>query len=72
MAYQKKVEDLLTGLSSGRNGLTEKNALARTGQYGFNVLESRDRPTPMSIFFRQFLNPLVYILVVAASIKAYV
>jgi Ca2+-transporting ATPase len=72
MAHHKRVEDLAAELSSDRKGLTEIDALARTGQYGFNVLESRDRPTPLSIFFRQFLNPLVYILVVAASIKAYV
>ncbi|MBF0388093.1 MAG: HAD-IC family P-type ATPase [Candidatus Omnitrophica bacterium] len=72
MSYHKRVEDLLIELSADRKGLTEKDAIARTGQYGFNVLDSRDRPTPLSIFFRQFLNPLVYILVVAASIKAYV
>jgi Ca2+-transporting ATPase len=72
MGHYKGVEELLTELSSDRKGLTEKDAFERSAQYGFNVLEPRDRPTPLSIFFRQFLNPLVYILVVAASIKAYV
>ncbi|MBL0057991.1 MAG: HAD-IC family P-type ATPase [Elusimicrobia bacterium] len=72
MAHHKTIEELFREISSDPKGLTDQEALGRTGQYGLNVLESRDRPTPMSVFFRQFLNPLVYILVVAASIKAYV
>ncbi|MFA5261251.1 MAG: HAD-IC family P-type ATPase, partial [Candidatus Omnitrophota bacterium] len=66
------IEHIFSELKTAANGLSATEASHRIGSHGFNLLESRDRPTPLSIFFRQFLNPLVYILVVAASIKAYV
>lgn len=71
-AHHLEIDRVLAELKSSANGLSAAEAAGRLGAYGFNLLVSRDRPTPLSIFFRQFLNPLVYILVVAASIKAYV
>jgi Ca2+-transporting ATPase len=71
-AYNLDIEHVFSELKSSSNGLSAAEAAGRLDTDGFNLLVSRDRPTPLSIFFRQFLNPLVYILVVAASIKAYV
>jgi len=72
MAHDREIENILADLNVSRQGLSDAEASERIKINGFNLLESRDRPTPLSIFFRQFLNPLVYILVVAASIKAFV
>lgn len=71
-AHNLDIEHVFSELKTSASGLSAAEASHRIGSYGFNQLVSRDRPTPLSIFFRQFLNPLVYILVVAASIKAYV
>ncbi len=66
------IDQIFLELKTSTAGLSAEEASQRLGSHGFNIIESRDRPMPLSIFFRQFLNPLVYILVVAASIKAYV
>lgn len=72
MAYERDMMNVLAELGVTAEGLSSAEASQRLKVNGFNLLESRERPTPLSIFFRQFLNPLVYVLVVAASIKAYV
>lgn len=72
IAHNLDRERILSELQTSAGGLSAAEASKRIQSSGFNLLESRDRPAPLSIFFRQFLNPLVYILVVAASIKAYV
>lgn len=72
MAHYREIENVLSDLKTSPQGLSTSEASERIQISGFNLLESRERPMPLSIFFRQFLNPLVYILVVAASIKAYV
>jgi Ca2+-transporting ATPase len=41
-------------------------------QYGANQLAGKKKISPALVFFRQFLNPLVYILVAAATIKFFV
>ncbi len=70
--YSRDLENIFLDLKTSLEGLSAVEASRRIQTHGLNLLESRDRPAPFSIFFRQFLNPLVYILIVAASIKAYV
>ena len=71
-AHNLEIENVFSEMKTSAKGLSSEEASQRIHSSGLNLLESRDQPTPLSIFFRQFLNPLVYILVMAACIKAYV
>ena len=50
-------------------GLTEKEASARLKEEGENVLESGRKTNPASIFFRQFKDVMVMILLGATIIS---
>jgi Ca2+-transporting ATPase len=51
-------------------GLSDSEAAARLTRFGPNVLEESTRPAYLSIALRQFLDPLVALLVVAAAVSA--
>ncbi len=62
-------EQALAKLSTRASGLTRNEVTERLARYGRNELP---RPKPSSVlrvFFRQFLSPLVYILLFAALIS---
>ena len=49
-------------------GLTSKEAKLRLEKYGENVLPETPPPSSFAIFFSQFKNPLVYVLLVAGIV----
>ena len=51
------------------NGLTTAEVEERRRQYGPNALPQGKKTSVLSIFFDQFKNPLVYIILVAAAIS---
>jgi magnesium-transporting ATPase (P-type) len=65
--YQLPVEDVFKKLDAGSGGLTPSEALDRLKKYGSNELKSK-KPSVLMRFLRQFNNPLVYVLLVAAVI----
>ena len=71
-AYQRQVEAVYSALGTSRDGLTEAEAQARLARQGPNQIVGRKRATAFGLFFRQFLNPLVYLLAGAATLKAVV
>ena len=71
-AYLLSTEKAIAGLASKTSGLDQEEAKQRLARHGANQLTGKKKASPVVIFFRQFLNPLVYILVAAASIKAFV
>lgn len=52
-------------------GLTTEEAQKRKAKYGANVIPKRKRKTPHELFLQQFNQPLVYILLVASVITAF-
>jgi Ca2+-transporting ATPase len=52
-------------------GLTEKEAALRMGRYGPNALPGAQSDSLLRMFMRQFLSPLIYILVAAAVVSAF-
>jgi Ca2+-transporting ATPase len=71
-AYFLSAEKAIAELVSKTSGLDHEEAKQRLATHGANQLTGKKKASPVVIFFRQFLNPLVYILVAAASIKAFV
>src|SRR4030042_4320771 len=65
--YQLPVEDVFKRLDSDSIGLTSTEAIDRLKKYGLNELKSK-KPSVLMRFLRQFNNPLVYVLLVAAAI----
>ena len=58
-----------TGSVSAASGLTSKEAAERLSHYGPNRLPAPPLPGILSIFFRQFLSPFIYILLIAALVS---
>jgi Ca2+-transporting ATPase len=65
-------DEALLALNSRRSGLSEAEAKARLLQYGANELKGRKKTPPILVFLRQFLSPLIYILLVAVIISVIV
>ncbi|MGM9564491.1 cation-translocating P-type ATPase [Evtepia sp.] len=68
--WQQTGEELLSGLQSGPAGLTGREAAQRLEQYGPNELREGGKKSTARIFFEQFLDFLVIILIVAAVVSA--
>jgi len=65
-------DEVLKKLDSKRSGLTETEARMRLLQYGPNELQRGKKTPPILVFLRQFLSPLIYVLLAAAIISAIV
>jgi len=70
--HQISLDGALLALGSRHSGLSEAEAKARLQQHGPNELKGRKKTAPALIFLRQFLSPLIYILLIAAVISAVV
>jgi Ca2+-transporting ATPase len=56
-------------LQSGPQGLTTESVRQRLLEFGPNSLPQKKAAGPFLIFFRQFANPLIYILLIAAILS---
>ncbi|MGD9142653.1 MAG: HAD-IC family P-type ATPase [Dehalococcoidia bacterium] len=68
--YQLGTEESLQELGSRHAGLNDSEVRQRLQEYGLNQLESKKKTSPVLVFLSQFLNPLIYVLLVAAIITA--
>lgn len=67
--YKESVDKTLSLLESSEYGLTQEEADRRLAQCGRNVLPEALRVSVIVIFFKQFHNLLVYILLAAAAVS---
>ncbi len=63
--YNLGAADALARLASGGDGLSAAEVARRQQEYGPNQLAGRKRPNPVLVFLRQFLSPLIYVLLAA-------
>jgi len=63
------ISEALESLASRRSGLAASEARSRLLQYGPNELRGKKKTPPVIVFLRQFLSPLIYVLMVAAIIS---
>ncbi|MCP9200166.1 cation-transporting P-type ATPase [Gramella sp. GC03-9] len=62
-AYSVKIDELLNRLGTrADSGLSSEEAASRLKKYGANLLSQKRPRSAWKIFFEQFLNPIVYIL----------
>ncbi|TSI05216.1 calcium-translocating P-type ATPase, PMCA-type [Lysinibacillus sp. BW-2-10] len=69
--YNKTTQETLDAHQVSMNGLSTEEVRSRQEQYGFNELQEGKRKTIVQLFFEQFKDFLVIILLVAASISGF-
>lgn len=62
--YTIDKENIFKTLKTSLEGLTTKEVNTRLKQYGKNVLPKAKQKTFIQVFFEQFKNPIVYILLI--------
>lgn len=67
--YRAEAEEALKELDSSPNGLSEQEAKSRLEKYGENALKEGERLSAATVFFHQFKDLLVLILIAAAIIS---
>ncbi|MBM3119397.1 MAG: cation-translocating P-type ATPase [Chloroflexi bacterium] len=68
--YNLETPEVLASLNSKPDGLSQEEAQRRLTQCGPNELTGRERISPWAIFFEQFKNFLIIILLVAVALSA--
>ena len=70
--HNLSVDAIFAGLKTSLHGLSIDMVTQRQQEFGSNSLPQAKQTTLLVIFLRQFLNPLIYILLVAAVIATIV
>ena len=69
--YQLDEEEVLKKLGTSEQGLSGSEAEKRLGKYGPNKLPEAEGISRLKILLHQFTSPLIYILMVAAVVTAF-
>jgi len=70
--YKEKIETVVKEYNSNtKEGLDDRKIKQSRQKYGSNVLKSTDKIGFLKILFRQFISPLVFILIVASAVSFY-
>jgi Ca2+-transporting ATPase len=67
--HQMEVDRVLEELKSSWQGITADEAMARLEKYGPNELKAKKQKTMFRIFFDQFMDFMILVLIVAAVIS---
>lgn len=70
--YQTPIEEVKHTLATSEAGLDFKEVERRQKLYGLNKIPEARQKSLLEIFFRQFINPLIYVLVAAAAVSLFV
>ncbi len=68
-AHARAARELLLELGSSIHGLAVEEAASRLARDGYNCLPKPRPPGPLRVFLKQFLSPLIYVLVAASLIS---
>lgn len=69
--HSLNTKDVFKKLNSSEDGLSTNEVYSRQKEFGLNKLPSRKKPSFFIIFLRQFLSPLIYILIFAGIISIF-
>jgi len=70
--YKESVETVVTEFNSNsKDGLDESKIKSARKKYGSNLLKATNSISIINILFRQFISPLVFILIVASVVSFY-
>ena len=60
------IEEILKQYSTQKEGLSSAEANARLEKYGLNKLKEQKKDSPLKLFLAQFLDVLIFMLIIAA------
>ena len=63
--YNKNIEDLFKEIDTCENGLTNEEVLKRNNKYGKNELPKKKKDSVLKIFFSEFKDPIILLLIFA-------
>ena len=69
--HQLPVEELITILKTNAGGLTQGEVTIRQKEFGLNSIPQPKTVSLLRLFFRQFLSPLIYVLIAAGIISGF-
>jgi Mg2+-importing ATPase len=69
--WKSQKEVLLAQLHTSENGLSDEEVAHRLEEYGLNEVPSTGHRTSLSILLSQFKSPLVYVLIFASALSAF-
>lgn len=64
------IEDLTRALNTSSSGLVDKEAELRRAKYGSNTFHAKEKAHMLLIFLKQFVSPLIFLLVGAAILTS--
>ena len=67
--YQSSVEEVLEQTNSSLDGLSSEEAKKRIEDQGKNVLEQKKKKGPVAIFFSQFKNMMILLLILVGIVS---
>ena len=65
MFYNEEIEKIEKKLNTSSEGLTSEQAVGRLKKYGKNMLPRKERDSIYKIFFKEFLDPMIILLLLA-------
>ena len=60
------IEEILKQYSTQKEGLSNEEAADRLNKYGLNKLKEQKKDSPLKLFFSQFVDVLIWMLIIAA------
>ena len=67
--HNKDLKEIFKALGTSEKGLTDEEVNRRIERYGLNEIKEKKKTSPIKIFFSQFNNFIVYILIAALVIS---
>ena len=67
--YNLPIKDVFEKLKSSEEGLSKEEAQNRLKEHGPNIIEESEKISPLKIFFNQFKNAMVIILIAALFVS---
>lgn len=70
--HQKNINEVIDELRSSLQGISSEEAARRLGEYGPNELKEKAKKTPLMMFFDQFKDFMIMVLIAAAVISGFI
>ena len=70
--YSISVEETLKQTGSKQEGLDDAAVQQKLAEHGKNELKAKKKISPLVIFFRQFIDVMILVLIVAAIVSSFI
>ena len=68
--WAESAREVIEELNTRETGLTEKEAADRLTKYGNNTFHNKEKTSVVTLFLKQFLSPLIFLLIGAGVLTS--